>query len=414
MYRRSIEQEFPAHRERHRRRAVDADRRRLPIARARARCPGARARRHLKEPRCRITPSASSTSSPKRRSAATRSRYSRMRAASTTRRCRRSRCSSTCRRPRSSCRPTGRRRACGSSRRRSRCRSRVTRRSAPRMSFAALTGAGDSVTLEMIAGVIPVDARGDTWTLQANPPRTRPVAASRAELAAMLVIAEADVAPDPAAPPLWVDTGVGAARDPARLRRSDSPRRAPRADLLLAHGRTGSARWRTSSRRPPIGPRLPASGAMVVRFFFPKHGAVVEDPGTGSACANLGGWLLATGAPLPQRLSIAQGDAVGRPCRMGLEVERRSSDTRVRARHRARSAARSRCRLLCVLHLDRISGYSCSLMPHACGHTPEVRTRLRRYGHGRHDMLPRGSALTAGYNFPVSCHRHWCDTVRRA
>src|SRR5215510_8059577 len=41
----------------------------------------------------------------------------------------------------------------------------------------ALTGAKDSVTLEMIAGVIPVDADGDTWMLQANPPRTRPVAA---------------------------------------------------------------------------------------------------------------------------------------------------------------------------------------------------------------------------------------------
>ena len=56
------------------------------------------------------------------------------------------------------------------------------------------------------------------------------------------------------------------------------------------------------------------------RFFFPKYGAVVEDPGTGSACANLGGWLLATEAPLPQRVTISQGETVGRPCRLGLEV----------------------------------------------------------------------------------------------
>jgi predicted PhzF superfamily epimerase YddE/YHI9 len=54
---------------------------------------------------------------------------------------------------------------------------------------------------------------------------------------------------------------------------------------------------------------------------------VIEDPGTGSACANLGGWLLATGAPLPQHLAIAQGDAVGRPCRLGLEV---TTDRRIR------------------------------------------------------------------------------------
>src|SRR5512143_772645 len=35
----------------------------------------------------------------------------------------------------------------------------------------ALLDTGDRVTLEMRAGVIPVDAEGDTWTLQANAPR---------------------------------------------------------------------------------------------------------------------------------------------------------------------------------------------------------------------------------------------------
>jgi predicted PhzF superfamily epimerase YddE/YHI9 len=70
-----------------------------------------------------------------------------------------------------------------------------------------------------------------------------------------------------------------------------------------------------------------ARRAMVVRYFFAKHGAVVEDPGTGSACANLGGWMLVNGAQVPQQLAIAQGDAVGRPCRMGLEV---GADRRIR------------------------------------------------------------------------------------
>ena len=59
---------------------------------------------------------------------------------------------------------------------------------------------------------------------------------------------------------------------------------------------------------------------VLCRFFFPQNGAVIEDPGTGSACANLGGWLLVTRAPLPLRLTLDQGDAVGRPCRLGLEV----------------------------------------------------------------------------------------------
>jgi predicted PhzF superfamily epimerase YddE/YHI9 len=66
---------------------------------------------------------------------------------------------------------------------------------------------------------------------------------------------------------------------------------------------------------------------VLARFFFPKHGAVIEDPGTGSACANLGGWLLATDAPLPQRLSVDQGEAVSRRCRLGLEV---TADRRIR------------------------------------------------------------------------------------
>jgi len=189
-----------------------------------------------------------------------------------------------------------------------------------------LKGAGDSVTLEMIAGVIPVDARGDTWTLQANAPRTRPVEASRAELAAMLALSEADVAPDRAAPPLWINTGVEQLVIP--LASADAIRRAaPRTDLLLQHGRTGERAM--AYVFAPATDRSAGSGdgAMVVRFFFSKQSSVVEDPGTGSACANLGGWLLATGAQLPKSLAIAQGDAVGRPCRMRLDV---SADRSIR------------------------------------------------------------------------------------
>ncbi len=48
---------------------------------------------------------------------------------------------------------------------------------------------------------------------------------------------------------------------------------------------------------------------VLARFFFPKQAAVLEDPGTGSACANLGGWLVATGAPRPQTRTISQGEA---------------------------------------------------------------------------------------------------------
>ncbi len=184
----------------------------------------------------------------------------------------------------------------------------------------SLTLSGDAVTLEMRAGIIPVTARGDVWTLAANAPTHRGVAATRADLAAMLGLLEAEVAPDPAAPPLWVDTGSEQLVIP--LASTDAvARTAPRIDLLLAHGSTGTRAMAYVWCRD--GPRRGAAHgtqAVVARFFFPKQGAAIEDPGTGSACANLGGWLIATGAPLPQRFAIAQGDAVGRPCRLGLEV----------------------------------------------------------------------------------------------
>ena len=198
----------------------------------------------------------------------------------------------------------------------------------------ALAGGGDVVTLEMRAGIIPVEARGDVWTLDANAPRHRAVSATRAELAAMLGLDVADVAPDPAKPPLWVDTGSEQLVIP--LASADAVRRAaPRPDRMKTHGSNGGRAMAyvfATAGPPPRGLGSAGGGpgdrsegdegrrALVARFFFPKHDAVLEDPGTGSACANLGGWLLATGAALPQRASIAQGDAVGRPCRLGLDV----------------------------------------------------------------------------------------------
>jgi trans-2,3-dihydro-3-hydroxyanthranilate isomerase len=170
-----------------------------------------------------------------------------------------------------------------------------------------LAGAGDAVTLEMKAGIIPVAAAGDRWTLSANAPRHRAPAAAPADLAAMLGLAASDIA----GTPLWVDTGSEQLVIP--LKSADAVRRAaPSAPALRAHGSNGQRAMAYVFARD--GDRV------LARFFFPKHESVLEDPGTGSACANLGGWLLATGAPLPQRLAIDQGEAVDRPCRLGLEV----------------------------------------------------------------------------------------------
>ena len=68
----------------------------------------------------------------------------------------------------------------------------------------SLTHAGDSLALEMKAGIIPVAAQGNRWELQANAARTRPVEAAHAGLASMLGLDVADIGERP----LWVDTAA--------------------------------------------------------------------------------------------------------------------------------------------------------------------------------------------------------------
>jgi trans-2,3-dihydro-3-hydroxyanthranilate isomerase len=58
----------------------------------------------------------------------------------------------------------------------------------------------------------------------------------------------------------------------------------------------------------------------VSRFFFPDGNSILEDPATGSAVANLGGWFLAMGRRPPIDIEIAQGEQVGRPSLLRLEV----------------------------------------------------------------------------------------------
>src|SRR5262249_44535838 len=60
---------------------------------------------------------------------------------------------------------------------------------------------------------------------------------------------------------------------------------------------------------------------VLARFFFLAHGNVVEDPATGSACASLGGWLLAQGSQVPLSLRVHQGEAIRRPSLLDLRID---------------------------------------------------------------------------------------------
>ena len=174
----------------------------------------------------------------------------------------------------------------------------------------ALRSCGERLTLETKAGVIEVAAQGDAWTLRANAPTWRAVEATRAQLAEMLGLQSDDVGERP----LWVDAGSEQLVIPL-VSGAAVARCAPDAALLARHGRLEAGRYLAYVWADTGG------GEVQARFFFPRGASVTEDPATGSACANLGGWLIASGAQLPLSRRVSQGAAVGRPSRLGLRVD---------------------------------------------------------------------------------------------
>ena len=171
----------------------------------------------------------------------------------------------------------------------------------------------DEITLQMKAGIIPVQAQNDRWTLTASAPKYRDCELSQAAIAAMLGLHEDDIL----AGARWVNTGSEQLIIPLATA-SDVVRAQPKAELLAA---VASDIGRSMAYI--FAPNEVENGVakLLSRFFFMKHGSIVEDPGTGSATANLGGWLCGSDRPLPIEYAIDQGAAVGRPCRLGLRVD---------------------------------------------------------------------------------------------
>jgi trans-2,3-dihydro-3-hydroxyanthranilate isomerase len=172
----------------------------------------------------------------------------------------------------------------------------------------ALGLGGDRLTLEMTAGLIPVRASGDRWTLTAGTPTWREVAEPRLTMAAMLGIEEQDIGERP----LWVNAGTEQLIIP--LKSEAAVRRVRvRPDLL--------AQFSSASGQSMAYVFATAGAGLLARFFFPKGSSVLEDPATGSATANLGGWCLAMGRALPCEFDIAQGEYTGRPSAVRLRVD---------------------------------------------------------------------------------------------
>lgn len=172
----------------------------------------------------------------------------------------------------------------------------------------ALNRGGDELTLEMQAGIIPVRAQGDRWTLQANAPTWRAVDESPAAIATMLGLQESDIGVEP----LWVKAGKEQLIIP--LNSEEAVRRVNTDNALLSQLASEDGRCMAYVFAET------APGRMLSRFFFPAGSAILEDPATGSATANLGGWLIANNRPLPQSYEISQGEYADRPSTLLLDV----------------------------------------------------------------------------------------------
>ena len=171
-----------------------------------------------------------------------------------------------------------------------------------------LSRSGDTVLLRMPAGDIPVRRRDNLWTLQANAPVSFPVDMARADLSAMIGLSAGRLAGEP----LWVDTGALQLILP--LQEASDVAAAAADPKLLAKFATKPDGESLVYLWAPTGP-----DTIEARCFFTQGHSVIEDPATGSACANLGGWFLANRQRGIQR-RIHQGSTVQRPSVLDLTV----------------------------------------------------------------------------------------------
>jgi trans-2,3-dihydro-3-hydroxyanthranilate isomerase len=168
---------------------------------------------------------------------------------------------------------------------------------------------GDSLWLDMQAGLICVTAQGDRWTLTAPAATWRELDVSVPVLAHALSLETDDIGERP----LWVNAGKEQLIIP--LKSPDAVRRAaPRPEAFVGI---------QSLEGLSMAYVFASAGGdqAIARFFFPQGAAMLEDPATGSATANLGAWCVAMHRTLPVRQQIYQGEAVGRPSTLYLDVD---------------------------------------------------------------------------------------------
>ncbi|AOY00480.1 PhzF family phenazine biosynthesis protein [Jeongeupia sp. USM3] len=168
-------------------------------------------------------------------------------------------------------------------------------------------GLGGEVALHFPAGTVPVSIRDGLATLTAQPPRFRD-APDDAILAAALGLP----ADRFAGRARFVDTGTEQLVVPVA---GADDVFACQPDVTLFGAAAANGRGRAQALV-----WAPSDTGIVARFFWVQAGQIGEDFGTGSACANLGGWLLGQGQSLPFTSAMLQGHGVNRLAHLQLDL----------------------------------------------------------------------------------------------
>lgn len=177
-----------------------------------------------------------------------------------------------------------------------------------------IKGTGNQLTLAMQSGTIPVSAIGNRWTLRASSPASRAFDAAKVDtLLGCLGLAREDLLDSP----LWVDTGMEQLMVPLVSKQSVHKVQCTQGLAEFA-GPSGVKVYVFSPLDEP---------EMLTRFFFNRGpGLIGEDPATGSACANLGGYAVLTGRKGPLARTLRQGEYTGRSSLLHLAV---AADSRI-------------------------------------------------------------------------------------
>ena len=180
--------------------------------------------------------------------------------------------------------------------------------------LGALDGEGeyrfDTAAGEVAVSVSSVDGLPAAALTSVAPKQARPSAELLARILPALAWRETEL--DPAIPPMLAFAGawhlVLAAASAERLARLDYDFDALKQLMLEADLTTIQLVWRESA------------DLVHARDPFPV-GGVVEDPATGAAAAALGGYLRDAGLiAAPARITILQGETMGRPSRLEVRI----------------------------------------------------------------------------------------------